>query len=114
MQNCDKLNKKGSRCLLEWPEILHSLNDFVKTNNEMLFLDYWLAAVLRIFSAASVTSKLYGHTRFTLFAIILRRGMKAYTSEKRDLSFRARPSPNRQNLDESVGNLVYKLNNYWK
>ena len=40
MQNCYKLNKKGSRCLLEWPEILHSLNDFVKTNNEMLFLDY--------------------------------------------------------------------------
>ena len=38
--------------------------------------------------------------------------MKAYTSEKRDLSFRARP--NRQNLDESVRNLVYKLSNYWK
>ena len=40
--------------------------------------------------------------------------MKAYTSEKRDLSFRARPSPNRQNLGESVRNLVYKLNNYRK
>ena len=39
--------------------------------------------------------------------------MKACTSEKRDLSFRARPSPNPQDLDESVGKLVYKLNN-WK
>ena len=37
--------------------------------------------------------------------------MKACTSEKLDLSFRARPSPNRQNLDESVGNLVFKQNN---
>ena len=27
--------------------------------------------------------------------------MKAYTSEKLDLSFRARPNPNRQDLDES-------------
>ena len=84
----------------------------------MLFfrLRAWLAAVLRIFAAASVTSELYGHTRFTLFAIILRRGMEAYTSEKRDLSFRARPrsSPNRQNLDESVRNLVCKPNNCWK
>ena len=34
--------------------------------------------------------------------------MKAYTSEKRDLSLRARPSPNRENLDESVRNLVCK------
>ena len=25
MQNSDKLNKKGSGCLLEWPEILHTL-----------------------------------------------------------------------------------------
>ena len=37
--------------------------------------------------------------------------MKACTSEKLDLSFRARPSPNRQNLDESVRNLVFKQNN---
>ena len=37
--------------------------------------------------------------------------MKACTSEKLDLSFRARPSPNRQNLDESVRNLVCKPNN---
>ena len=41
-----------------------------------------LRAVLSIFSATSVTSELYGQTRFTLFAIILRRGMKACTSEK--------------------------------
>ena len=39
------------------------------------------------------------------------RGMKAYTSEKLNLSFRARPSPNRQNLDERVRNLVCKPNN---
>ena len=38
MQNSGKLNKKGSRCLLEWPEILHTLKK--KTNSEMLFLDY--------------------------------------------------------------------------
>ena len=82
MQNSDKLNKKGSHCLLEWPEILHSLNDYDKQRDAIFRLRAWLAAVLRIFSAASVTSKLYGHTRFTLFAIILRRGMKAYTSEK--------------------------------
>ena len=37
--------------------------------------------------------------------------MKACTSEKLDLSFGARPSPNRQNLDESVRNLVFKQNN---
>ena len=37
--------------------------------------------------------------------------MKACTSEKLDLSFRARPSPNQQNLDESVRNLVFKQNN---
>ena len=37
--------------------------------------------------------------------------MKACTSEKLDLSFRARPSPNRQNRDESVRNLVSKQNN---
>ena len=51
---------------------------YVNTN-EMLFIDYgaWLAAVLRIFSAASVTSELYGHTRLILFAIILERGIKA-------------------------------------
>ena len=41
----------------------------------------------------------------------IRRGMKACTSEKLDLSFLARPSPNRQNLDESVRNLVCKPNN---
>ena len=91
---------------------------YVNTNNEMLFLDYGpgsrLAAVLRIFSAASVTSELYGHTRFILFAIILRSVMKAYSSEKLDLSFRARPNPNRQDLDESVRTLVCKPNNYWK
>ena len=111
MQNSDKLNKKGSRCLLQWPEIVHTLNE---QRDAIFRLRAWLAAVLRIFSAASVTSELYGHTRFTLFAIILRRGMKAFTSEKRDLSFRARPSPNRQNLDENVRNLVCKPNNYWK
>ena len=60
-----------------------------KAQGDTIFrLRVWLAAVLRIFSAASVTSELYGHTRFTLFAIILRRGMKACTSEKVDLSFR--------------------------
>ena len=37
--------------------------------------------------------------------------MTACTSEKLDLSFRARLSPNRQNLDESVRNLVCKPNN---
>ena len=37
--------------------------------------------------------------------------MKACTSKKLDLSFRARPCPNRQNLDESVRNLVCKPNN---
>ena len=77
----------------------------------MLFLDYG-PGLLAHFLPASVTSELYGHTRITI-VVILRRGMKSYTSEKRDLSFRARPSPNRQNL-ESVQNLVCKPNNYWK
>ena len=111
MQNSDKLIKGKSL-------LAGVVGDFayVNRNNEIFYfrLRSWLAAVLRIFSAASVTSELYGHTRFILFAIILRRGMKAYTSEKLDLSFRARPNPNRQDLDESVRTLVCKPNNYWK
>ena len=112
MQNSDKLNKKGKSLLAR------VVGNFAHVNNAQRDAIYrlrvWLAAVLRIFSAASVTSELYVHTRFTLFAIILRRGMKACTSEKVDLSFRDRPSPNRQNLDESVRNLVCKPNNSWK
>ena len=64
MQTSDKLNKikKGNCCFLEWPEILR-MNERRGSNFR---LRSWLAAVLRIFSAASVTSELYGHTRFTL------------------------------------------------
>ena len=62
-----KLNKKGSRCLLEWPEILRR-----NEQRDAIFrLRTWLMAVLRIFSAASVTSELYGLARFTLFCYYL-------------------------------------------
>ena len=91
----------------------------VKTNNEMVFLDYGparcsVAHFLGCFRdlRALRTYPIYSICYYLSF--ILRRGMKACASEKLDLSFRARPSPNRQNLDESVWNLVYKLNNYWK
>ena len=57
-----KLNEKGSPCLLERPEILRTN----KQQDAIFRLRAWLAAVLRIFSATSVTSELYGHTRFTL------------------------------------------------
>ena len=107
MQNSDKLKGKSL--------LARVAGNFAHEQRDAIFrLRAWLATVLRFFSAASVTSKLYGHTRFTLFAFILRRGMKACTSQKLDLSFRARPRPNHQNLDESVRNLVCKPNNYWK
>ena len=62
-----KLNGKGSCCSLEWPEILRS-----NEQRDAIFrLRAWLAAVLGIFSAASVTAELYGHTRFTLFCYYL-------------------------------------------
>ena len=86
MQNSDKLNKKGKSL---FARVARNFA-YVKKNEQrdaIFRLRDWLAAVLRIFSAASVTSEFYGHTRFTLFAIILRGGMKAYTSEKQDLSF---------------------------
>ena len=110
MQNSDKLIKGKSPLARVVGNFAHEYEQ----RDAIFRLRAWLAAVLRIFSAASVTSELYGHTRFILFAIILRRGMKAYTSEKLDLSFRARPNPNRQDLDESVRTLVCKPNNYWK
>ena len=62
-----KLNEKGSRCLLEWPEILRTNEQ----RNAIFRLRAWFATVLRIFSATSVTSELYGHTRFTLFCYYL-------------------------------------------
>ena len=68
----------------------------------------WLAALLGTFSAASVTSELYEHTQFTLFCYYFEERNEGLFSLKRDLSFRARPSPNRQDLDESVRNLVGK------
>ena len=106
MQNSDKLIKGKS-------PLARVVGNFAyyEQRDAIFRLRAWLAAVLRIFSAAS---ELYGHTRFILFAIILSRGMKAYSSEKLDLSFRARPNPNRQDLDESVRTLVCKPNNYWK
>ena len=61
-----ELNEKGSRCLLEWLEILRT-----NERDAIFRLWAWLAAVLRIFSAASETSELYGHTRLSLFCYYL-------------------------------------------
>ena len=106
MRNSDKLNLKKVAALQEWQEILRML----KRTTRCYFLDYGpdsrqCCAFSLLppwpLSFTDIPDLLY-------FAIILRRGMKACTSEKWDLSFRARPIPNRQDLDESVRNLVCK------
>ena len=112
MRNSDNFNKikNGNRCSLEWWKFC------AWTNDEVLFLDYGpdlrqCCAFSRLLpwppSFTDIPDLLY-------FPIILRRGRKAYTSEKQDPSFRAKLSRNSQDLDESVGKLVYKLNDYWK
>ena len=80
----------------------------VQTNNEMLFLDYGPGSRPRgsAMHFLGCFRDLRALRTYPIYSILhtLRRGMKACTSEKRVLSFRARPSPNRQDLDECVRN----------
>ena len=75
--------------------------------NEMLFLDYGPGSRPRgsVMHFLGCFRDLRALRTYPIYSILhILRGMKACTSEKRVLSFRARPSPNGQDLDESVQN----------
>ena len=106
MQNSDKLNKKKGKSLLA--RVAENFAH-VKTN-EMLFLDTGLARdiVALFLGCFRDLQALRTYPIYSICDYLEERNEGLYLKKKLDLSFQAKPSPNRQNLDESVRNLVCK------